>query len=75
MTVVGPDLGTADAYATGAMAMGRPALDWLATLADTGYESGVVTADGRAYRSDGFPAAAPEPADPADSSGSLASSG
>ena len=75
VTVAGPDLGTADAYATGAMAMGRPALDWLATLADTGYESGVVTADGRAYRSDGFPAAAPEPADPADSSGSLASSG
>jgi len=61
VTVAGPDLGTADAYATGAMAMGRPALGWLATLADTGYESGVVTADGRAYRSDGFPAAAPEP--------------
>ncbi|OLB76384.1 MAG: thiamine biosynthesis protein [Actinobacteria bacterium 13_2_20CM_2_71_6] len=41
VTVVGPDLGLADAYATAALAMGLPGLDWLARL--DGYESGVVT--------------------------------
>ena len=54
VTVIGPDLGEADAYATAALAMGLPGLDWLATL--SGYESGVVTEDGRAFRSAGFPA-------------------
>ena len=54
VTVVGPDLGEADAYATAALAMGLPGLDWLATL--SGYESGVVTEDGRAFHSAGFPA-------------------
>jgi FAD:protein FMN transferase len=54
VTVVGPDLGEADAYATAALAMGLPGLDWLATL--KGHESGVVTEDGRAFRSAGFPA-------------------
>jgi thiamine biosynthesis lipoprotein len=54
VTVVGPDLGVADAYATAALAMGRPGLDWLARL--DGYASGVVTQDGRAYRSPGLPA-------------------
>jgi len=55
VTVVGPDLGLADAYATAALAMGLPGLDWLAGL--DGYESGVVTEDGRAYRSPGLPVA------------------
>jgi len=53
VTVVGPDLGRADAYATAALAMGRAGLDWLARL--EGYESGVVTEDGRAFRSAGLP--------------------
>ena len=55
VTVVGPDLGRADAYATAALAMGLPGLDWLARL--HGYESGVVTEDGRAFRSPGLPTA------------------
>jgi FAD:protein FMN transferase len=55
VTVVGDDLGLADAYATAALAMGRAGLDWLARL--DGYESGVVTEDGQAYRSAGFPVA------------------
>jgi thiamine biosynthesis lipoprotein len=56
VTVVGPDLGIADAYATAALTMGQPGLDWLARL--DGYESGVVTEDGLAYRSAGLPAVA-----------------
>jgi thiamine biosynthesis lipoprotein len=54
VTVIGPDLGTADAYATAALAMGLPGLDWLARL--DGYESCAVTEDGRAYRSAALPA-------------------
>jgi thiamine biosynthesis lipoprotein len=57
VTVVGPDLGRADGYATAALAMGRAGLDWLARL--DGYESGVVTAGGEAYRSAGLPVAEP----------------
>jgi len=55
VTVVGPDLGVADAYATAAMAMGLAGLDWLAGL--DGYESAAITADGRAFRSPGLPVA------------------
>lgn len=54
VTVTGGDLGRADAYATAAIAMGVKGLDWLAGLA--GYECAVVTADGRAFRSDGLQA-------------------
>src|SRR5437763_2550618 len=58
VTVTGPDLGTADAYATAAVAMGASGPDWLGRLAlATGYESGVVFEDGRAYRSAHFPVA------------------
>lgn len=56
VTVVGPDLARADAYATAALAMGEPGGTWLANLADRGYESAVVTDDGRAFRSTGLPA-------------------
>ena len=56
VTVVGPDLALADAYATAALAMGEPGATWLAGLADRGYESAVVTDDGRAFRSTGLPA-------------------
>ena len=55
VTVVGPDLGTADAYATAALAMGLPGIDWLAAL--PGHECAVVTEDGRALRSEGLPVA------------------
>jgi thiamine biosynthesis lipoprotein len=56
VTVVGPDLGLADAYATAAVAMGRPALRWLARLAErSGYETAVVTEDGEGYCSAGLP--------------------
>jgi FAD:protein FMN transferase len=57
VTVTGPDLGTADAYATAALAMGVAGLDWLGGL--DGHESAAVTADGRAFRSVGLPVALP----------------
>ncbi|GAA4071767.1 FAD:protein FMN transferase [Actinomadura miaoliensis] len=70
VTVTGPDLAVADAYATAALAMGRDGLLWLARLASSGYESAAVTHDGHAYRSGGLPVAAdtepPELADPGD---------
>jgi thiamine biosynthesis lipoprotein len=53
VTVVGTDLGVADAYATAALAMGEAGLRWLARL--PGYQSHAVTADGRVYRSAGLP--------------------
>ncbi|GAA3286542.1 FAD:protein FMN transferase [Dactylosporangium vinaceum] len=56
VTVVGPELGTADAYATAALAMGRAGIDWLAAL--PGHESAVVTESGEALRSDNLPVAA-----------------
>jgi thiamine biosynthesis lipoprotein len=56
VTVVGPELGTADAYATAALAMGLAGIDWLAAL--PGHECAVVTEDGRALRSEGLPVAA-----------------
>ncbi|WP_433797775.1 FAD:protein FMN transferase [Actinoplanes sp. CA-252034] len=57
VTVVGPDLAVADAWATAALAMGEPGLAWLAGLADKGYESAAVTDDGRAFTSSGLPIA------------------
>jgi thiamine biosynthesis lipoprotein len=58
VTVVGPTLALADAYATAALAMGDEALPWLAKLATEGYESAAVTDDGRAFTSAGLPVAA-----------------
>jgi thiamine biosynthesis lipoprotein len=55
VTVMGPDLGTADAYATAALAMGEAGLGWLARL--DGHPSAAITADGRAYRSADLPVA------------------
>jgi FAD:protein FMN transferase len=57
VTVVGPDLALADAYATAGLAMGESGVAWLAKLAADGYESAVVTDDGRAFSSTGLPAA------------------
>jgi thiamine biosynthesis lipoprotein len=58
VTVVGGDLGEADAYATAAVAMGEAGLRWMDRL--EGYESLVVTADGRLFRSHGLPEADPD---------------
>jgi thiamine biosynthesis lipoprotein len=55
VTVTGSDLGTADAYATAAVAMGSAGLTWLASLSD--HESAVVTDDGDYYQSDNLPTA------------------
>ncbi|WP_236718281.1 FAD:protein FMN transferase [Actinoplanes sp. TFC3] len=55
VTVVGPDLALADAYATAALAMGQSGINWLAKLVPEGYESAVVTDDGRAFTSAGLP--------------------
>jgi thiamine biosynthesis lipoprotein len=57
VTVVGPDLAMADAYATAALAMGEAGIAWLAKLAADGYDSALVTDDGRAFSSGGLPAA------------------
>jgi thiamine biosynthesis lipoprotein len=59
VTVCGAELATTDAYATAALAMGAHGIDWLGTL--SGYESAVITNNGQAYRSDGFPVIDPDP--------------
>jgi FAD:protein FMN transferase len=54
VTVTGPDLGTADAYATAAFAMGgHRAPNWVARL--DGYEAMTILADGRVLLTPGFP--------------------
>jgi len=54
VTITGPDLGTADAYATAAFAMGTPrVLHWTARL--EGYEALTILADGRVLSTPGFP--------------------
>jgi thiamine biosynthesis lipoprotein len=58
VTVTGPELGTADAYATAAFAMGRDALHWIARLPD-GYEGLLILADHRVLSTPGFPVSAP----------------
>jgi thiamine biosynthesis lipoprotein len=54
VTVTGPDIALADAYATAAMAMGRRGIDWLAQI--DGYECAIITDTGEAYRSERLPA-------------------
>jgi thiamine biosynthesis lipoprotein len=57
VTITGPDLGTADAYATAAFAMGsRRGPHWTARL--RGYEAMTILADGRVLSTPGFPRAA-----------------
>ena len=53
VTVVGPDLGVADAYATAAFAMGREGPDW--TLALDGYEAMTILSDETVLTTPGFP--------------------
>ncbi|MGH8860762.1 MAG: FAD:protein FMN transferase [Jatrophihabitantaceae bacterium] len=52
VTVVGPRLADADAYATAAFAMGADARDWLEQL--PGYWGFVVTADGSTWSTSGW---------------------
>jgi thiamine biosynthesis lipoprotein len=54
VTVAGPELGTADAYATAAFAMGAAGPHWTARL--RGYEAMTVLADERVLSTPGFPA-------------------
>jgi thiamine biosynthesis lipoprotein len=44
-TVTGPDLGTADAFATAVFAMGEAGVAWLRTLPARGYEGLAITRD------------------------------
>jgi thiamine biosynthesis lipoprotein len=57
VTVLGPDLAVADAYATAAFAMGPVAPQWLATV--DGYEAMAVLHDQRVICTPGFVAACP----------------
>jgi thiamine biosynthesis lipoprotein len=52
VTIVGPDLALADAYATAAFAMGAGGPDWTATLA--GYDALCITDDQRVLTTPGF---------------------
>ena len=52
VTVVGPRVATADAYATAAFAMGPAARDWVESL--DGYEAFAVTPDGQRWQTSGF---------------------
>jgi thiamine biosynthesis lipoprotein len=54
VTVTGPELATADAYATSAFAMGSRGALWTAGL--SGYEAMTILADGRVLSTPGFPA-------------------
>ena len=56
VTIVGPDLATADAYATAAFAMGERGPAWTARLPH-GYEAMTVLADERVLKTPGFPSA------------------
>ena len=56
VTVTGPDLARADALATTGLAMGEAGIAWLAERTAEGYETAVVTDDGRAFTSPGLPA-------------------
>jgi thiamine biosynthesis lipoprotein len=53
VTIIGPDLGTADAYATAAFAMGQRGPAWTATL--RGYEAMTILADEKVLKTQGFP--------------------
>jgi thiamine biosynthesis lipoprotein len=55
VSITGPDLGTADAFATAAFAMGEAGGPWTATLGP--YESFVILAGERSFSTPGFPLA------------------
>lgn len=52
VTIVGPSLATADAYATAAFAMGEAGLGWTAGL--EGYEAMTILEDERVLKTPGF---------------------
>jgi FAD:protein FMN transferase len=52
-TVVGPDLGVADAYATAAFVMGLDSIDWIETQPE--YHAYLITHEGTTCWSSGFP--------------------
>lgn len=54
VTVVGPELGMVDAYATAMFVMGVPGLDWLSPR--TGYEAMMITHDATTVATPGFEA-------------------
>ena len=54
VTITGPELATADGFATAAFAMGEASTEWLGRL--RGYEALAIRADGTALRTAGFPA-------------------
>jgi thiamine biosynthesis lipoprotein len=54
-TVIGPDLGTADAYSTAAFAMGERGPAWTAELPARGYEAMTILADHTVQTTAGFP--------------------
>jgi FAD:protein FMN transferase len=56
VTVTGPELGTADAYATAAYARGPHAAEWTRELPARGYEALTILADERVLVTPGFPA-------------------
>ncbi len=58
VTIVGPNLTTADSYATAAMAMGLDAPRWLARLPD--HEAYLIDAGGHAWWTAGFARHAPD---------------
>ncbi len=55
VTIVGPDLATADAYATAAFAMGTHGPEWTRSLLP--YEALTIAADGKMLSTAGFPSA------------------
>lgn len=60
ITVVGPDLGLADAYATAAFAMGPDGCDWVAArCADDGYQALAILPNGSMQHTPGFTAYLP----------------
>lgn len=71
VTVTGPDLALADAYATAAFAMGARGPAWTTTL--RGFEAMTILADQRVLTTPGFPLARPHHATPDGSAGVAAS--
>jgi thiamine biosynthesis lipoprotein len=53
VSIAGADLGTADAYATAAFAMGEDGANWAAAIPP--YEAFVILADERSFATPGFP--------------------
>ena len=58
MTITGPVLADADAFATAAFAMDEKGPAWTARL--VGYEAMTIMADGRVLSTAGFPIASPD---------------